>query len=167
MFENTRQTSLDISTNLTLLFATDGKKLAKRIRADGSKVGYDLAYQFISTQTPITTIDELSAIIKHVSQHQDRNICIIRGAPRPHLDAGQKHRRTLDHYQDVPRSWALFDIDDASKLLFGKGGAGGKGGLGSRWLNGTAGISGLATTMLSADDFPPEEVVGDDEAPSM
>jgi hypothetical protein len=61
----------------------------------------------------------------------------------------------------------LFDIDDASKLLFGKGGAGGKGGLGSRWLNGTAGISGLATTMLSADDFPPEEVIGDDDAPSM
>jgi hypothetical protein len=61
----------------------------------------------------------------------------------------------------------LFDTDTASKLVFGKAGAGGSGGRGARWLHGTAGVPGLATTILAADDFPPEDLIGDEDAPSM
>jgi len=61
---------------------------------------------------------------------------------------------------------AVFDIDDTTKLLYGAAGQGGAGGLGARWLNGTPGISGMATTILAADDFPPPvDPDGDNGAP--
>ena len=109
--QHAEKTHVD-SDSLTLLFAANGKKLAKRINADGSKQGYDLAYQFQCLSTPVASINDLFNIMRYVSQHPERNICIIRGKPHDHIREGQVHKRRLSNYMDVPRSWAMFDIDD-------------------------------------------------------
>lgn len=99
---------------MTLLFAADGRKLAKRFYADGQEESYDRAYLFKSASVAINNIDDLFNIVQSVSEHPDRHIGIVRGTLCAHIEADQMHRRTSDNYQDVARSWALFDIDDLS-----------------------------------------------------
>ena len=106
------QNDLASDHQLTLLFAANGKRLAKRFRADGTKDSYDSAFEFVSTEADIATIDELLNIILYVSQSPERQICVIRGARRSDIHDNALHRRTLQNYRDVPRAWALLDIDD-------------------------------------------------------
>jgi hypothetical protein len=107
-----RETTSPIGDQITLLLAGDGKKLAKRFEADGSKRQYDNAYRFASLTLPASSIQELGSIMRYVAEHRHRNICVIRGAARPRVDKNQVHRRTLAKYDDVPRRWVILDIDD-------------------------------------------------------
>ena len=56
---NNFETAPSADDGVTLLIAADGKKLGKRINADGSKRGYDKAYHFKCLSMPGASIQEL------------------------------------------------------------------------------------------------------------
>jgi hypothetical protein len=100
--------------NITILRAR-GRRLAKRIAADGSIESYDLAKRFDITALPVDGLDHLEEDLHRLLHQPDR--CVVRGAI---ADLGRAtHVRRLLHPDDrdpgslvdIPRRWLALDVD--------------------------------------------------------
>lgn len=115
-----RETKTNRASGTLTILRTAGRGahrpvLAKRWQGDGQVADYDRAKHFHVTNHPVDGIKGLYRALRKLSG--DRHACVIRGrvtdeAASRQVDDGQLLTRTLDNFDDVPRRWLMFDVDD-------------------------------------------------------
>ena len=101
------------SASLTILTTRGGLKLAKTWLADGSIADYDDSKHYTHESRPVANLAQLHTILAGLAGRP--NACVIRGRLKdvltdPDLKPGLVLRRK-SCFDDVPRPYAMFDVD--------------------------------------------------------
>ena len=108
---------------VTVLECKPGQRLAKQIEADCTVSDYDAGWLFRPTQVPITTLDELAALLRVLAD--DPTCCIVRGRLREGACAEWVPRRSAEKpgrddpdFESEPTGHRWFAIDlDVSPVM--------------------------------------------------